>query len=77
MREILSELKRRGVFTVVGGPWVSVHEHYFGDLADAVFVGEAEEIWPQFLADWQCGQHAARYEQDGKSDMTCRSFYSI
>src|SRR5437588_7409080 len=24
MREILTELKDRGVFTVVGGPWVSV-----------------------------------------------------
>ena len=28
-REILSELKARGVFTVVGGPWVSVEEDYF------------------------------------------------
>src|SRR6266446_5089117 len=43
MREILQELKTRGVFTVVGGPWVSVREDYFGDLADSFFVGEAEE----------------------------------
>jgi len=28
MREILAELKRRGAFTVVGGPWVSVCEEY-------------------------------------------------
>ncbi len=42
MREILEELKARGVFTVVGGPWVSVQEDYFGDLADVIFVGEAE-----------------------------------
>src|SRR5208283_3629233 len=34
MREILEELKRRGLFTVVGGPWVTVDETYFGDLAD-------------------------------------------
>ena len=26
MREILAELSRRGVFTVVGGPWVTVKE---------------------------------------------------
>ena len=32
MQEILQELKQRGVFTVVGGPWVSVEERYFGDL---------------------------------------------
>src|SRR5436190_22994815 len=28
MREILAELKERGVFPVVGGPWVSVQEDY-------------------------------------------------
>jgi radical SAM superfamily enzyme YgiQ (UPF0313 family) len=69
-REILTELKRRGVFTVVGGPWVSVQEDYFGDLADVIFVGEAEETWPQFIADWQQGRHRQRYEQAQKSDMT-------
>jgi radical SAM superfamily enzyme YgiQ (UPF0313 family) len=70
MRQILAELKERGVFTVVGGPWVTVREDYFGDLADVVFVGEAEETWPQFLLDWKAGHHARRYEQAEKSDMT-------
>jgi radical SAM superfamily enzyme YgiQ (UPF0313 family) len=70
MREILTELKQRGVFTVVGGPWVSVQEDYFGELADVVFIGEAEETWPQFLSDWTQGRHQARYEQADKTDMT-------
>jgi radical SAM superfamily enzyme YgiQ (UPF0313 family) len=70
MREILKEVKLRGLFTVVGGPWVSVQEDYFGDLVDVIFVGEAEETWPQFLIDWQKGQHRSRYEQATKSDMT-------
>src|SRR5689334_17441777 len=70
MREILSELKRRGVFTVVGGPWVSVQESYFGELADVIFVGEAEETWPRFLHEWQQGRHTRRYEQAEKTDMT-------
>jgi radical SAM superfamily enzyme YgiQ (UPF0313 family) len=70
MRAILAELKRRGAFTAVGGPWISVQEDYFGPLADAVFVGEAEETWPQFLADRQRGTHARRYEQTQKTDMT-------
>src|SRR5262249_13849189 len=70
MREILSELKERGVFTVVGGPWVSGQEDYFADLADVIFVGEAEETWPRFLSDWKLGRHQQRYEQAGKSDMT-------
>src|SRR5947209_6560906 len=70
MREILTELKERGCFTAVGGPWVTVQEDYFGDLANVIFVGEAEETWPQFLADWQRGQYQRRYEQTEKSDMT-------
>ena len=70
IREILGELRRRGVFTVVGGPWVSVNEAWYDNLADVLFVGEAEETWPQFLGEWEQGRHARRYEQAGKTDMT-------
>jgi radical SAM superfamily enzyme YgiQ (UPF0313 family) len=70
MREIVVEFKKRNVFTVVGGPWVSVNESSFADLADAVFVGEAEETWPQFLEHWKKGAPASRYEQSEKTDMT-------
>ena len=70
MKEILTELKRRGCFTVAGGPWVTVQEDYFGDLIDVIFVGEAEETWPRFLNEWQHGLHQLRYEQAEKSDMT-------
>jgi len=69
MREVLEELKRRGIFTVVGGPWVTVKEGYFGDLADVIFVGEAEETWPRFLSDWRDGRHQRRYEQDDHTDL--------
>jgi radical SAM superfamily enzyme YgiQ (UPF0313 family) len=70
MREILTELGRRGVFTVVGGPWVSVNETYFGPLARTIFVGEAEETWPRFLSDWRRGTPDPRYEQTARTDMT-------
>ena len=70
MREILTELKRRGVFTVVGGPWITVKEDYFGELADVIFIGEAEETWPRFLADWAAGHAAKRYEQADKTDLS-------
>jgi len=69
MREILAELKRRGVFLVVGGPWATVKEDDFQGLADVVFVGEAEQTWPRFLAAWERGAHRARYEQAEKTDM--------
>lgn len=70
MREILRELKARGVFTVVGGPWVSVQEDYFDGLADVIFIGEAETTWPQFLDEWTDGRHQHRYEQLERTDMT-------
>jgi radical SAM superfamily enzyme YgiQ (UPF0313 family) len=70
MREILVELKKRGCYVVVGGPWITVNEGYFGDLVDVAFIGEAEETWPRFMADWQSGNAARRYEQSERTDMT-------
>ena len=70
MREIITELKSRGVFTVLGGPWVTVKPEDLGPLADVVFIGEAEETWPRFLAEWAEGRHDTRYEQAEKSDMS-------
>jgi radical SAM superfamily enzyme YgiQ (UPF0313 family) len=70
MSDIIAELKRHGCFVVVGGPWVSVQEDYFGAAADAIFVGEAEMTWPCFLADWTQGRPARRYQQEGPTDMT-------
>ena len=69
MKEILHELKRRGVFTVVGGPWVTVQEDDIAGLADAIFIGEAEETWPRFLGEWSEGRHGTRYEQAERTDM--------
>ena len=69
MKEILSELKRLGVFTVVGGAWVTVQEGDFAGLADVIFVGEAEETWPRFLGEWSEKRHQARYEQAERTDM--------
>jgi radical SAM superfamily enzyme YgiQ (UPF0313 family) len=70
MHAILVELARRGAFTVIGGPWVSVQEDAFVGLSQAIFVGEAEETWPRFLEDWQCGTVQPRYEQEARTDMT-------
>jgi radical SAM superfamily enzyme YgiQ (UPF0313 family) len=70
MKEILTELKRRNCFTVVGGPWVTVKEDYFDGLVEVKFIGEAEETWPQFLHEWKEGHHVRRYEQANKTDMS-------
>ncbi len=71
MREILSRLKEMQVFTVVGGPLVSVDEGFFELLCDVRFIGEAETTWPTFLDDFSRGRPtASRYEQEKPTDMT-------
>ena len=69
MREILLELHERDIFVVVGGPWITVAENWYDGLVDVIFIGEAEETWPQFLREWQQGLHQYRYEQIEKTDM--------
>src|SRR5438132_10573301 len=69
MKEILAELKRRGVFTVVGGPWVTVQEEDLAGLADVIFIGEAEETRQRFRGGWSTGAHEAPYVQNERTDM--------
>ncbi len=69
-RQILVKLRELKIFTVVGGPFVSVQEEFFDDLCDVKFVGEAETTWPQFLDDYARGLLTAkRYEQAQPTNM--------
>jgi radical SAM superfamily enzyme YgiQ (UPF0313 family) len=73
MREILLELRRVGVFIIVGGPYASVDREFFekDDLCDVLFSGEAETTWPRFLDDFARGRpHERYYEQPQRTDMT-------
>ena len=67
--EILEEVKARGVMVVVGGPMATVEPEVLEGLADVIFVGEADETWPQFLWEWEQGCHKTRYEQEDKTEM--------
>jgi radical SAM superfamily enzyme YgiQ (UPF0313 family) len=70
-RKILERLKQVDTFVVAGGPYASVKEEAFEGLYDAIFVGEADETWPEFLADFAAGRPVkTRYEQAGRTDMT-------
>ena len=69
MTEILMELHARDIFVAVGGPWITVAENWFDGLVDVIFIGEAEDTWPQFLREWEQGLHQYRYEQSEKTDM--------
>ena len=68
--EILEEVKARGVMVVVGGPMATVESEVLEGLAAVIFIGEADETWPQFLREWEQGCHKTRYEQDDKTDVT-------
>ncbi len=68
--EILEEVKARGCMTAVGGPMATVEPEVFEGLADVIFIGEADETWPQFLREWERGRHKSRYEQPQKTDVT-------
>ena len=70
MEEILEELRERDKFVVVGGPYVTVEKHIFDDMADVIFIGEADETWPVFVEEWEQGEHKDRYTQADKTDMT-------
>ena len=70
MREILLRVREMGIFTVVGGPFMSVKEDFFDDLCDVKFVGEAETTWPKFLDDFCHGRPVEkRYKQLEPTDM--------
>ncbi|MGH6866988.1 MAG: radical SAM protein [Methyloceanibacter sp.] len=67
--EILQEVKSRGVMVVVGGPMATVEPEVLEGLADVIFVGEADETWPQFLCEWEEGRHQVRYQQAQKTQV--------
>lgn len=53
--QIASEFRKRGKPVVFGGPYCSLFPEAFEGKGDYRISGEAEEIWPQFLRDFERG----------------------
>ena len=70
MLEIVEEFRRRGRFVVVGGPYASLCPEELRGRCDVLFVDEAEETWPKFLADFAAGAWQAEYRPAEKPDLT-------
>lgn len=70
MREILESVQHFKATKVVGGPLATVEPEEIEDLADVLFIGEADLTWPQFIEEWSAGRHKNRYEQPQKTDMS-------
>jgi radical SAM superfamily enzyme YgiQ (UPF0313 family) len=67
--EISNEFRKRNIKTVIGGihPTVCIDEA--SKNADAVVVGECEEMWPELLRDFEAGKLKNKYEQTGLFDL--------
>jgi radical SAM superfamily enzyme YgiQ (UPF0313 family) len=70
MFQIIEEFRRRGRFVVVGGPFASLCPEELRGRCDVLFVDEAEETWPQFLADLETGVWKSEYRPAEKPDLT-------
>jgi radical SAM superfamily enzyme YgiQ (UPF0313 family) len=70
MLEMAAEFRRRGRFVVIGGPYASLCPEDLRGKCDVLFVDEAEETWPQFLADFEAGAWKTEYRPAEKPDMT-------
>jgi len=63
------EFRRRGVPVVMGGMHPSAMPDEALDHADAVVVGEAEEVWPGLLQDFEAGSMRQVYRGLGRHSL--------
>jgi radical SAM superfamily enzyme YgiQ (UPF0313 family) len=61
--QIASDYRRRRVPVVMGGFHATLCPHEVADYAEAVVVGEAEELWPQVIDDARSGTLQKIYRQ--------------
>jgi len=63
------EFCRRGVTVVIGGPHATLMPEEVAQHADATVVGEGELVWPQLLADYECGELKRIYRSCALPDL--------
>jgi len=69
--DIAGGFRKRGVPVVLGGMHASACPDEALQHCDAVVIGEAEETWPQLLADARMGRLGRTYRRSDYPDMTC------
>jgi radical SAM superfamily enzyme YgiQ (UPF0313 family) len=67
--EIADEFRRRGKTVVLGGWHASALPQEAKQHADSVVIGEAEELWPRVLQDFEQKTLQSFYEQDRPADL--------
>ena len=63
IKELCLGFKERGVPIALGGPYASLNSEECQELADYLFIGEAEYTWPKFLHHWTSGHAEPCYRQ--------------
>lgn len=67
--EISNEYQKRGVTVVLGGFYTSMLPKEAIKHADAIVIGEAEEIWEQLIRDFQNGKLQTIYQTTKHCDL--------
>lgn len=62
--EIADNFRRRGIPVLMGGPHATFYAEEIAEHADAVCIGEAEEIFPKMLEDAAAGRLRRFYRRD-------------
>lgn len=60
-RAVAERFAGRGIPVVCGGPSVTISPERWCPFADVLILGEAEHIWPEFLADFEVGRQVGEY----------------
>ncbi len=67
--EIASEFRRRGVPVVMGGFHPTLVPDEASEYAEAIVMGEAEQLWPQVIDDFRNGRLRSVYRQAGRPSL--------
>lgn len=78
--QIATEYRRRGVPVVMGGFHTTLIPEEVQEYAEAIVIGEAEQTFPQLIADFERGNMQRVYRTQGRSDISAimpdRSIFS-
>jgi radical SAM superfamily enzyme YgiQ (UPF0313 family) len=67
--QIASEFRRRRIPVVMGGFHATLMTQEVAEYAEAVVVGEAEDIWPDVIEDARGGRLRRMYSSNGQPDL--------
>src|SRR5258708_17856695 len=67
--QIASEFRRRRVPVVMGGFHATLAPKEVSQYAEAVVIGEAEDLWPQVIEDARTGRMQRTYKAQAQPDL--------